>query len=75
MRSLALDAREGGAYWATPAADLIADYGTRPTGLTSREAHERLARYGTNSVARGEKFLALSVLLRQFRSPLRAASW
>lgn len=70
MRSLALDAREGGTYWATPTADLIADYGTRPTGLTSREAHERLARYGTNSVARRDRFLALSVLLRQFRSPL-----
>ncbi|WP_050578938.1 magnesium-translocating P-type ATPase [Sinorhizobium medicae] len=70
MRSLALDARVGGAYWATPAADLIADYGSRPTGLTSREAHERLARYGTNSLASGEWFPALSVLFRQFRSPL-----
>ncbi|MDK1491246.1 magnesium-translocating P-type ATPase [Sinorhizobium sp. 7-81] len=70
MRSLALDAREGGTYWATPAADLMAEYGSRATGLSSREAHERLARYGRNSVARRDRFLALSVLLRQFRSPL-----
>ncbi|MCA1408362.1 hypothetical protein I6F26_30640 [Ensifer sp. IC3342] len=57
-------------YWAAPAADLMAEYDIRPTGLSSRDAQERMARYGPNSVARGDRFLALSVLIRQFRSPL-----
>jgi P-type Mg2+ transporter len=70
MGSSAPDLRGEPRYWAAPAPDLMAEFGTRATGLSSAEARERLARYGRNSVARGERFLALSVLLRQFRSPL-----
>lgn len=70
MGSLAPEYGEGTAYWAAPASDLMAEYGTRAAGLSSADARERLARYGSNSVARSERFLALAVLVRQFRSPL-----
>ncbi|NRP74795.1 Magnesium-transporting ATPase, P-type 1 [Ensifer psoraleae] len=70
MTVLSPNSGGGSPYWAAPAADLIAEYGTRATGLSSREAHERLSRYGRNSVTRGDRFPALSVLIRQFRSPL-----
>ncbi|CEO91813.1 putative magnesium-translocating P-type ATPase (plasmid) [Sinorhizobium fredii HH103] len=70
MGSLASEYGGGTAYWAAPASDLMAEYGTRATGLSSADARERLQRYGRNSVTRGERFLALSVLVRQFRSPL-----
>lgn len=57
-------------FWALPATQLMSKYGTRATGLSSGEARQRLARCGRNSVAQGERFLAVSVLIRQFRSPL-----
>lgn len=43
---------------------------TRPEGLSTREAEERLKQYGTNSLPEEEGLSRLAILLHQFKSPL-----
>ena len=59
-----------GAYWSQPAADLLSSLGSRGEGLGSAEAASRLARFGRNTIDRKGMPSALTMLLRQFRSPL-----
>lgn len=58
------------AWWAEPAAALLAALGTRPDGLSSGEARARLVAHGANEVAAVEKANAARLLWRQFTSPL-----
>jgi Mg2+-importing ATPase len=58
------------AWWAEPAAALLAALGTRPAGLASAEARARLAAHGANEVAATAKDGAARLLWRQFTSPL-----
>jgi len=53
-----------------PAASLLAGLGTRPEGLTSAEARERLQRCGPNTLELARQVPALLQLLRMLLSPL-----
>ncbi|MCE7939054.1 MAG: hypothetical protein DYG90_10820, partial [Chloroflexi bacterium CFX6] len=48
MAPAEVDAR-GDAWWSRPAADLMAELGTGPTGLAAAEARQRLRRDGPNA--------------------------
>ena len=43
---------------------------TRVSGLTDKEAKERLAQYGYNELEENKKESYLQVFLRQFKSPI-----
>ncbi|MCD6705273.1 MAG: hypothetical protein LT080_02315 [Thiobacillus sp.] len=60
----------GNAYWSTQAAELLVDLDSRPGGLTSAEAKERLQQHGANSLAEQTQLTAARLLLHQFKSPL-----
>src|SRR5262249_19511930 len=45
-------------------------YSSKPAGLTSAEARSKLSRHGPNTLAGHRREQALTVLSRQFRSPL-----
>ncbi len=59
-----------GDYWSRNAADVMADLGTSPRGLSAAEAAERLRRHGQNTVEDQSRVSALRLLLRQVQSPL-----
>lgn len=58
------------AFWSTPAADLLAEIGTSPPGLTDADARQRLLRYGPNTLRARRRTDSLSLLLRQFKNPI-----
>jgi len=58
------------AYWGLPTGQLMAKLKSDAAGLTQREAHSRLKRYGPNSLKAMKKATALGLLLSQFKSPL-----
>ncbi len=58
------------AYWGLSADQLIAELKSDAGGLTQREAHLRLKRYGPNAFKAIKKDTALGLLLSQFKSPL-----
>jgi Mg2+-importing ATPase len=58
------------AWWAVPAAQLLAALDTRPAGLSSTEARARLAAHGANEVAAAQQDRPARLLWRQFTSPL-----
>lgn len=57
-------------YWSTQAAELIANLGSRPGGLTPSEAETRLQQHGLNSLDEQTQLTAARLLLHQFESPL-----
>jgi Mg2+-importing ATPase len=57
-------------FWSTPAADVLAGLETSASGLKSAEAATRLARYGPNTLRAGKRTDTLTLLLRQFKSPI-----
>ena len=58
------------AWHATPGAEVLARLSSRPEGLTSVEAEQRLAAHGPNTLTRQRGPSGWQVLLRQFTSPL-----
>jgi len=58
------------AYWGLSADQLTAELKSDAGGLTQREAHLRLKRYGPNAFKAIKKDTALGLLLSQFKSPL-----
>ncbi len=58
------------AFWSLPAAELLARLKTTPQGVTSDEAQQRLARYGSNLLSPRRTPDSLSLLLAQFKSPI-----
>lgn len=58
------------AFWSLPAAELLAQLQTTPLGITSDEARQRLARYGSNLLLPRKRSDALALLLTQFKSPI-----
>jgi Mg2+-importing ATPase len=58
------------AWWSLDAAALAAELGSSSAGLSVAEAQARLARCGPNRVAARDERGAISLLLRQLRSPL-----
>jgi len=58
------------AYWSREPAEVLAALASRPQGLSSAEAAERLARHGPNAVDESRDVAAIRLLLHQFASPL-----
>jgi P-type Mg2+ transporter len=58
------------AFWSIPAAELLQELGTSPRGLTEDEARRRVARYGLNLLKPRKRSDPLTLLLRQFSSPI-----
>jgi Mg2+-importing ATPase len=63
------DARLG-AWWASPAAEVLKSLGSAPGGLTAADAAERLVRYGANELAEHGARSRARVLWNQLKSPL-----
>lgn len=57
-------------FWATPAADLLAEVGTSASGLQASEAADRLRRYGPNALRARKRTDTFTLLLGQFKSPI-----
>ena len=60
----------GAAYWARPAAELAAELGSSPGGLSTGEAEARLRSAGPNTLGHKGGHPAIAAFARQFRSPL-----
>ncbi len=58
------------AFWSLPAAELLAQLQTTPQGVSSDEARQRLARYGSNLLLPGKRSDSLALFLTQFKSPI-----
>jgi calcium-translocating P-type ATPase len=54
---------------------LLSDLGTRPEGLSGREAERRLTQHGPNEVVRRETASPLQALVAQLTHPLAALLW
>jgi Mg2+-importing ATPase len=61
---------KSGPYWSKSPEALFAELASSPQGLTAAAAAERLRRDGPNTVRDEARRSALSLLLRQFESPL-----
>ncbi len=64
------DVNTSEAYWAQPAADLLAELDSSINGLTSEVAQRRLAQFGGNVLQERARQKPLQLFLDQFRSPL-----
>jgi Mg2+-importing ATPase len=60
------------AFWAESSDQLVARLQTSAEGLSSREARERLRRFGPNEPRPASRLGVVELLIRQFRSPLVA---
>ena len=58
------------AFWTRPLADVLAEVGGAPGGLTSSDAAERLRRSGPNELAPPRRFAALREIARYLANPL-----
>jgi Mg2+-importing ATPase len=58
------------AFWSLPAAELLAHLQTTPSGITSDEARQRLARFGSNLLTPRKRSDSLALFLTQFKSPI-----
>lgn len=56
--------------WASDTEDVFASLKSSPSGLSDKEAAERLEKYGSNSFHAQEKKTAIGIFLRQLASPL-----
>jgi Mg2+-importing ATPase len=57
-------------FWDTPSARLLTEIDTTDKGLQGAEAAKRLVRYGPNTLRARKRTDTLSLLLRQFKSPI-----
>jgi P-type Mg2+ transporter len=57
-------------YWSRPAAEVLAELGATPDGLSTAEARARLRSVGPNALAPRKRATALAMFLRQFLNPL-----
>ncbi len=58
------------AFWSLTAAELLAQLQTTPQGVSSDEAGQRLARYGSNLLLPRKRSDSLALFLTQFKSPI-----
>ena len=58
------------AFWSISATEILQHLGTAKEGLSSEEARQRLARYGSNLLKPQKRSDVLTLLLAQFKSPL-----
>jgi P-type Mg2+ transporter len=57
-------------FWSLPADRVLQKLHSSATGLTDREAKQRLIKYGTNSLKQQQKSSAIGLLINQFKSPI-----
>ncbi|MGC8809673.1 MAG: magnesium-translocating P-type ATPase [bacterium] len=57
-------------FWSLPAAELLQELRTTPTGLTNAEAYQRINIYGFNRLKAQKQTHNLSLFLSQFKSPI-----
>jgi len=57
-------------YWSRDVTDVMSDLGASIQGLTAKEAAKRRRQYGPNAIASHDEDNALTLLFRQFSSPL-----
>jgi Mg2+-importing ATPase len=60
----------GTSFWAQPAEGALQQLGSRTDGLTAAEAGARLALYGPNTIGGANRTDAVTLLIRQFESPI-----
>jgi len=58
------------AFWSLPATEMLRQLQTTQDGLTTVDATQRLARYGSNLLSPPKRTNALTLLIAQFKSPL-----
>ena len=58
------------AFWCVSATEMLQHLGTAKEGLSSEEARQRLARFGSNLLKPQKRSDVLTLLLAQFKSPL-----
>ena len=58
------------AFWSVSATEMLQQLETAKEGLSSEEARQRLARYGSNLLKPQKRSDVLTLLLAQFKSPL-----
>jgi Mg2+-importing ATPase len=58
------------AFWCVSASEMLQRLGTAKEGLSSEEARQRLARYGSNLLKPQKRSNVLTLLLGQFKSPI-----
>ena len=58
------------AFWCVSATEILQRLETATEGLSSEEARQRLARYGSNLLEPQKRSDVLALLLAQFKSPL-----
>ena len=58
------------AFWSISATEILQHLGTAKEGLSSEEARQRLAHYGSNLLKPQKRSDVLTLLLAQFKSPL-----
>ena len=58
------------AFWSISGTEILQHLGTAKEGLSSEEARQRLARYGSNLLKPQKRSDVLPLLLAQFKSPL-----
>ena len=57
-------------FWSSPPADLLAQLGTSPQGLSPDEARQRLDQAGANLLRPKKRTDSLTLLLAQYKSPI-----
>jgi len=57
-------------YWRMTGGEAARALGVRNGGLASKEARERLAKYGPNEIEKADKKTPLRILISQFQNPL-----
>jgi Mg2+-importing ATPase len=65
-----MDKKAPRAFWSVQADELLRQINTTPEGLTTRDAEERLARFGPNLLKPRGRSGALPLFLAQFKSPI-----
>ena len=58
------------AFWSVSTSEVLRQLGTAKEGLSSKEATQRLTRYGSNLLKLQARSNALTLLLGQFKSPI-----
>ena len=64
------DTNSSKSRYAKPASEIISEFSTDETGLSTDEAERRLSAYGTNDIHEAERTSILDLFRSQFRNPL-----
>ena len=57
-------------FWSVPVTELLGNFKSTATGLSSENAKKRLIEYGTNRLKPQKRSDAFTLLIGQFKSPI-----